>query len=103
MRRESRESVKGDVEEGGDQEEGVLGGGRGQCSITLIVFLQECTQAIMSDAIRRKQLWMKRLEDLKVEGLLAQRDIVLATSIEHMAGVDDCKMNLEQIKLSVRL
>ena len=57
----------------------------------------------MSDAIRRKQLWMKRLEDLKVEGLLAQRDIVLATSIEHMAGVDDCKMNLEQIKLSVRL
>ena len=44
---------------------------------------------------------MKRLEDLKVEGLLAQRDIVLATSIEHMAGVDDCKMNLDQIKLSV--
>ena len=53
----------------------------------------ECTQAIMSDALKRKQMWMKKLEDLKVEGLLALRDVVLATSIEHMAGVDDCKMN----------
>ena len=45
----------------------------------------ECTQAIMSDALKRKQLWMKKLEDFKVEGLLALRDVVLATSIEHMA------------------
>ena len=63
----------------------------------------ECTHAIMSDALKRKQMWMKKLEDLKVEGLLALRDVVLATSIEHMAGVDDCKMNLDQIKTSVRL
>ena len=62
----------------------------------------ECTHAIMSDALKRKQMWMKKLEDLKVEGLLALRDVVLATSIEHMAGVDDCKMNLDQIKTSVR-
>ena len=62
----------------------------------------ECTHAIMSDALKRKQLWMKKLEDLKVEGLLALRDVVLATNIEHMAGVDDCKMNLDQIKTSVR-
>ena len=61
-----------------------------------------CTHAIMSDALKRKQMWMKKLEDLKVEGLLALRDVVLATSIEHMAGVDDCKMNLDQIKTSVR-
>ena len=49
----------------------------------------------MSDALKRKQMWMKKLEDLKVEGLLALRDVVLATSIEHMAGVDICKMNLD--------
>ena len=67
------------------------------------ILSSECTQAIMSDALKRKQLWMKKLEDLKVEGLLALRDVVLATSIEHMAGVDDCKMNLDQIKTSVRL
>ena len=57
----------------------------------------------MTDALMRKQLGMKKLNKLKVDALLALRDVVLATSIEHMAGVDDCKMNLDQIKSSVRL
>eukprot|EP00731_Ephydatia_muelleri_P002637 Em0001g2637a len=71
-------------------------------SLKIMDLMDECTHAIMSDALKRKQLWMKKLENLKVEGLLALRDVVLATSIEHMAGVDDCKMNLDQIKTSVQ-
>ena len=71
-------------------------------SLKIMNLMSECTQAIMTDALMRKQLGMKKLNKLKVDALLALRDVVLATSIEHMAGVDDCKMNLDQIKSSVQ-
>lgn len=62
---------------------------------------QECTKVIMDDAIMRKHVWMKKLDDLKVEGLLALRDVVIATSIDHMTDMDDCAKNLEHITESV--
>ena len=38
-------------------------------TLPLVVFddllSSECTQAIMTDALKRKQMWMKKLEDLK--------------------------------------
>ena len=66
------------------------------------LFPTECTKVIMEDALIRKQGWTKKLDDLKVEGLLALRDIVMATSIEHMMDKDDCNMNLDVIKSTVR-
>eukprot|EP00731_Ephydatia_muelleri_P002617 Em0001g2617a len=52
-------------------------------SLKIMDLMDECTQAIMSDALKRK--WMSSLQP------------ALSTW-----GVDDCKMNLDQIKTSVQ-